>query len=138
MKRGRAFLIGVGAGAALAWLLDGRGASTRRERARAAVDRLTRGAQGLLGGGMDDAELVAPATPMSGAAGAEAVRDAATASPGASDEAVVRPTPVTAGPLPLTDESAGGHQVLGGGPAAPQAGGADGSSSPPAFDRERP
>jgi hypothetical protein len=125
MKRGRTFLIGVGAGVALAWLLDGRDAATRREQARAAVGRLTRGARTLLGGA-DDAALVAPATPMSGAAAA-------------ADELVVRPTPATAGPLPLTDETAGGHQVLGGGPAASDGGEAeDGPPSAAASDRERP
>ena len=87
---------------------------------------------------MDDADLAAPATPMSGAAAAAAVRDTAPASPPPDDEMVVRPTPVTAGPLPLTDELAGGHQVLGGGPAASGGDVADGQSSPAASDRERP
>jgi hypothetical protein len=97
-----AFLIGIGAGAALAWLLDDR-------------------RQGDWFGRADEAALVAPPTPMSGPVGAGRPADSAVAAPEdatAADEESVRPTPATAGALPLTDETAGGHQILAGGPSA--------------------
>jgi hypothetical protein len=122
MKGRSAFLIGMAAGAVAAWLLDRRDRAPRRV---AGVDlaRTSWAGRGLrrtaaLISGRDEAALVAPPTPMSGTAGAQAVQEMADEMPTPADEPTVQPTPATAGQLPLTDETAGGHQVLGGGPAA--------------------
>ena len=119
MKRNRALLVATGA--ALLWFLDGRHGPFRREQARDAIMNMARQARGLLAAGGDtsqrDADLIAPPSPKSGPPGAGRPLDTSVSS-AADDEPLVEPTQVTSGPLPLTDETAGEHQVLGGGPSA--------------------
>jgi hypothetical protein len=91
------FLISVALGAAAAWFMD-----RRRQQS-----------YDVAGGDT----VVAPPTEMSGPRGAGRPVDLGASAP-STDNTLVQPTPATAGPLPLVDEAAGGHQVLGGGPAA--------------------
>ena len=119
MRRGRSLLV-AGAGAALAWFLDPRQGAERRARALEVVTRVANQARGAFKGGNGrgaQAALIAPPTAMSGPIGAG--RPGIGAESGTADNtSTVRPTPATAGPLPLTDETAGGHHILGGGPRA--------------------
>jgi hypothetical protein len=131
MKWGRSILM-AGAGMALVWFLDERAGATRRQRMLRVISEVTRQARMALGkGGADSStplsgllgrratsHLVAPPTPMRGPAGAGRPDNRDLAIPARPHEQALQPTPATTGPLPLTDETAGGHQVLAGGPMA--------------------